>query len=445
MEIQNFFKIGLTLRFFINKIVDVLILNTNVFLKNTKGVENMSLSKLGLLPRLLIGIAVGMLLGSLGSVSGVGDSLAFIVMVRAFSTFTSLFSMFLSFIIPLLIISFVAVGMADLGKRANKLFGITLGLAYLSTILAGFSAYFLGAAILPGTIAAISGKAAAGATFDPFITIKVAPVFDVMTALVLSFVLGIGMANGKGTVMLNFFREMQEIVAKVLTKVVIPLIPIHVGGLFCKLGAQGELVATAKIFLSLYACILLYQLFYLLFQFGASSVICRHNNYKYIKNILPAYFTAVGTQSSASTIPVNLDCAKKNGIKDEIADFCIPLCATIHLAGDTICLVLGSMGIMIAMGMDISLTLFTPFIFMLGITMVAAPGVPGGGVMAALGIITSMLGFTEPMQQLIISLHFSQDSFGTATNVAGDQALTMIVDKLDGEAVEEPVAEEVIE
>lgn len=437
-----FCKGVLTLRLFMNKIKDVFILDTNVFIKNTEGVRRMSLSKLGLLPRLLIGIIAGMFLGSLGSVAGIGDSLGFVIMVRAFSTFTSLFSMFLSFIIPLLIISFVAVGMADLGKRANKLFGITLGLAYLSTVIAGFSAYFLGAAILPGTIESIAGKAAAGAAFDPFITIKVAPVCDVMTALVLSFVLGIGMANGKGTAMLGFFREMQEIVAKVLVKVVIPLIPIHVGGLFCKLGAQGELVATAKIFISLYVCILAFQLIYLVFQFGASSLICGKNNYKYIKNILPAYFTAVGTQSSASTIPVNLEAAKKNGIKAEIADFCIPLCATIHLAGDTICLVLGSMGIMMAMGMDVNLTLFTPFIFMLGITMVAAPGVPGGGVMAALGIITSMLGFTEPMQQLIISLHFSQDSFGTATNVTGDQALTMIVDKFDGESVSEAETEE---
>lgn len=395
----------------------------------------MSLMKLNLLPRLILGIIGGMILGSLGSWLNIQDTLIFIGIVRAFSTFTSLFSMFLSFIIPLLIISFVAVGMADLGKRANKLFGITLGLAYLSTIVAGFSAYFLGSAILPGIIAPFSGSADAGAAYDAFITIKVAPICDVMTALVLSFLIGIGMANGKGTTMLNFFRDMQDIVAKVLIKIVIPLIPIHVGGLFCKMAAQGKLVATAKIFISLYICIIAFQLIYLAFQFGVSSLICKKNNYKFIRNILPAYFTAVGTQSSASTIPVNLDCAYKNGIKQEIADFCIPLCATIHLAGDTICLTLGSMGIMMALGMDVNLTLFTPFIFMLGVTMVAAPGVPGGGVMAALGIITSMLGFTEPMQQLIISLHFSQDSFGTATNVTGDQALTMIVDKIDGDKV----------
>ncbi len=405
----------------------------------------MGFSRLGLLPRLLLGIAGGMLLGSLGTIMDIQDTLLFDAMIRAFATFTSLFSTFLSFIIPLLIISFVSVGMADLGQRANKLFGITLGLAYLSTIGAGFSAYFLGSAILPGTIAPFSGSAVAGAAYDPFITIKVEPICDVMTALVLSFVLGIGMANSKGKALLDMFREMQEIISRVLTKIIIPLIPVYVAGLFCKLAAQGKLVATAKIFISLYVCILAFQIVYLAFQFGVSSIICHRNNYKLIKNILPAYATAVGTQSSASTIPINLDCAKKNGIKSEIADFCIPLCATIHLAGDTICLVLGSMGIMIAMGMDVNLTLFTPYIFMLGVTMVAAPGVPGGGVMAALGIITSMLGFTEPMQQLIISLHFSQDSFGTATNVTGDQALTFIVDKIDGDQfAEKPGTEEAL-
>ena len=405
----------------------------------------MFLSRVGLLPRLLIGIVAGMFLGSLGPWLGMQESFLFVAMVRAFSTFTSLFSTFLSFIIPLLILSFVAVGMADLGKRANKLFGITIGLAYISTIGAGFAAYFIGAAILPGTIENIAGKAAAGVAFPPFLELKVEPICGVMTALVLSFILGIGMANGKGKAMFGFFSELQQIITKVLTKIVIPLIPIHVGGLFCKLGAQGELVATAKIFISLYICILVLQILYIVFQFGVSSAICGKNNFKYIKNILPAYFTAVGTQSSASTIPVNLNCAYKSGIKREIADFCIPLCATIHLAGDTICLVLGPMGIMMAMGMDVNLTLFVPYIFMLGVTMVAAPGVPGGGVMAALGIITSMLGFTEPMQQLIISLHFSQDSFGTATNVTGDQALTMIVDRFDGgEVIEESASEEAL-
>lgn len=266
-----------------------------------------------------------------------------------------------------------------------------------------------------------------------------------MTGLMLAFILGIGMANlkiGRAGKLLEVLREMRDIITKTLTKIIIPLIPIYVGCLFCKLAAQGKIVATAKIFISLYVCILLLQVLYIALQFAISGAVCRKNNFRYIPRILPAYFTAVGTQSSASTIPVNLKCARNSNISEDVTNFCIPLCATIHLAGDTICLVLGTMGIMMAMGMDVSLSLFTPYIFMLGITMVAAPGVPGGGVMAALGIITSMLGFTEPMQQLIISLHFSQDSFGTATNVTGDQALAMIIDKVSGNADTAPAGAE---
>jgi Na+/H+-dicarboxylate symporter len=155
-----------------------------------------------------------------------------------------------------------------------------------------------------------------------------------------------------------------------------------------------------------------------------------------MKNAAPAYFTALGTQSSASTIPIALNCAYNNNINNDVADFVVPLCATINLNGDTICLVLGSMGIMLASGITPTFAMFAPFVFMLGVTMVAAPGVPGGGVMSALGLITSMLGFTDPMQQLIIALHFSQDSFGTATNVTGDQAIALIVDKVDRSASE---------
>lgn len=399
----------------------------------------------GLLTKLLLGIVGGIVLGSLGSWLGFHDAPAYEGMIRLFSTFTSLFSTFLSFIIPLLIVAFVAVGMADLSKQANKLFGITIFLAYASTILAGYISYFFGIAVLPNFIQSFSGSIADVNPYDPFLVIKVAPVFDVMTGLMLAFILGIGMANlkiGRSGKLLEVLREMRDIITKTLTKIIIPLIPIYVGCLFCKLAAQGKIVATAKIFISLYVCILLLQVLYIALQFAISGAVCRKNNFRYIPRILPAYFTAVGTQSSASTIPVNLKCARNSNISEDVTNFCIPLCATIHLAGDTICLVLGTMGIMMAMGMDVSLSLFTPYIFMLGITMVAAPGVPGGGVMAALGIITSMLGFTEPMQQLIISLHFSQDSFGTATNVTGDQALAMIIDKVSGNADTAPAGAE---
>lgn len=392
---------------------------------------HMKEKKLGLLTKLLLGILSGILIGSLGELLHIEDTVAFHGIVRAFATFTSLFSTFLNFIIPLLIVSFVAVGLADLGKKANKLFGITLLIAYLSTVIAGFLAFALGKAFLPSLIKPIESTSIAANSFEAFFTITADPVFGVMTALILAFLLGLGMANSKGATLLGCIRDLQEIISRTLNKVIIPLIPIHIAGLFCKIAAEGELFPTIKMFLKLYLCILVFQWGYIIVQFLFTSLVTKENQLKKLKTIFPAYFTALGTQSSASTIPVNLDCAKKNGIKDDIADFVIPLGATIHLAGDTICLVIGAMGIMLANGLTPTISIFSPFIFMLGVTMVAAPGVPGGGVMAALGLISSLLGFTEPMQQLIISLHFSQDSFGTACNVTGDQAIATLVNKID--------------
>lgn len=386
---------------------------------------------LGILPKLLLGILIGILVGSLGNLFNVSDAPAFRLVIEISATFTSLFSTFLQFLIPLLIVSFVAVGLADLGQKANKLFLVTLLLAYCSTVLAGLLAYFFGYAVLPQWISPISSMNTSGTEFSPLFTISVDPVFGVMTALILAFVLGIGLANIKGERLLGCLKDLQQIITLTLKKIIIPLIPVYIATQFAGIAAPGELFSTIKMFIMLFVMILVFQWVYLLVQFGIASVLTRENQFRKIKNVIPAYFTALGTQSSAATIPVNLECAYKNKITKDVADFCIPLCATIHLAGDTVCLVLGTMGIMLASGMSPDFGLYLPFILMLGVTMVAAPGVPGGGVMAALGIIGSMLGFTESMQSLIISLHFSQDSFGTATNIMGDQAIAFVVDAVD--------------
>lgn len=386
---------------------------------------------LGLLFRLIAGIVLGTLIGLSGGWFGIAQSAGFVTVIRLLATFTSLFSTFLSFMIPLIILSFITVGMAELGKKANRLFGLTLLLAYGTTALSGLLTFLIGKAVLPGIIQPIAGNVLESSAFDPLFTIDVPPVFGVMTALVLAFVLGIGMANIKGVSLLGVCRDLQNIVTDVLRHIIIPLIPLHIAGLFAGIAAEGRLFATVKMFASLYAIIVVLQLLYILSQFALASVVSRKNRMGALKNAAPAYFTALGTQSSASTIPVALECAYSNDVSEDVASFVVPLCATINLNGDTICLVLGSMGIMLASGITPTLQVFLPFILMLGVTMVAAPGVPGGGVMAALGLIGSMLGFTDPMQQLIIALHFSQDSFGTAANVTGDQAIAIIVDQFD--------------
>lgn len=388
---------------------------------------------LGLLPKLMIAIIIGVILGSSKQILNLSgfSSEVYDFFIKLLVTFKGLFSTFLSFVIPLLIVSFVTVGLAELGKKANNLFKITIILAYVSTIFAGFTAYFLGIFILPNFITSIVATDVTKVSFTPLFTIEIAPLFGVMTALVLAFVLGLGIANNDEKKLFQVINELQQIIIKVLEKIIIPLIPYYIAASFAQIAASGELFATIKIFAELFVMILVFQWLYILVQFLISSVVCKKNNFKNLINIFPAYVTAVGTQSSAATIPVNLQCAKKNNISEDIRDFVIPLGATIHLAGDTICLVIGAIGIMLMNGVEPTLALFTPFILMLGVTMVAAPGVPGGGVMAAIGIIESILGFTTSMQSLIIALHFSQDSFGTATNITGDQAIAMIVDHLD--------------
>lgn len=381
--------------------------------------------------KLIVAIVIGILIGSIGTVFGVSEAAWFSVVIRSLVTFGDLFGTFLNFIIPLLIVSFVSVGLAELGRKANRLFGVTIITAYGFTVIAGLLSFVIGSALLPSLIHPITGEAGATYTYDTFFTLEIKPLFDVMPALVLAFTLGLGMANIKSDALYKATRDFRDIISLVIEKILIPLIPLYILCLFANIAATGELASTLSMFLLLLVLIIVSQYGEIVVEFGIAAGISRRNTFKALPHVLPAYVTALGTKSSAATIPVNLQCAYKDGIDKEVADFVIPLCATIHLAGDTTCLVLGCMGIMLAEGMAPTFALFLPFILMLGVMMIAAPGVPGGGVMAALGAISGMLGFTEAMQQLIISLHLTQDSFGTACNITGDHAIGFVVDSFE--------------
>ena len=186
------------------------------------------------------------------------------------------------------------------------------------------------------------------------------------------------------------------------------------------------------VFIKIIGVIFLLHIFLLVFQYSIAALFVRKNPFRLLGRMMPAYFTALGTQSSAATIPVTLEQTKKNGVSADIAGFVIPLCATIHLSGSTLKIVACALALMIMQGMPFDFPLFAGFIFMLGITMVAAPGVPGGAIMAALGILQSMLGFDESAQALMIALYIAMDSFGTACNVTGDGAIALIIDKVMG-------------
>lgn len=382
--------------------------------------------KLGLLPKLIIAIVLGIVVGSFGPEG----------LVRILATFNGLFGNFLSFSIPLIILGFVAPGVGELGAKAGKLLAITAGIAYVSTILAGSLAYFVASIVLPMILAGeslnVNPANPEEALLSPYFTVEMPPIFDVMTALLIAFTIGLGIASIKGNTIKNFMEEFQAIIEKLISKIIIPLLPFHILGIFANMTYAGQVATILSVFSKVFVMVILLHITVLIIQFIIGGTLAGGNPFRLLRNMIPAYFTALGTQSSAATIPVTLKQTKENGVQDEIADFVIPLCATIHLSGSTITLVSCSMAIMMLNNMTTSFTIMFPFILMLGITMVAAPGVPGGAVVAALGILESILGFPQALLSLMIALYVAQDSFGTATNVTGDCAIALMVNRISG-------------
>lgn len=382
--------------------------------------------KLGLLPKLIIAIVLGIVVGSFGPEG----------LVRILATFNGLFGNFLSFSIPLIILGFVAPGVGELGAKAGKLLAITAGIAYVSTILAGSLAYFVASIVLPMILAGeslnVNPANPEEALLSPYFTVEMPPIFDVMTALLIAFTIGLGIASIKGNTIKNFMEEFQAIIEKLISKIIIPLLPFHILGIFANMTYAGQVATILSVFSKVFVMVILLHITVLIIQFIIGGTFAGGNPFRLLRNMIPAYFTALGTQSSAATIPVTLKQTKENGVQDEIADFVIPLCATIHLSGSTITLVSCSMAIMMLNNMTTSFTIIFPFILMLGITMVAAPGVPGGAVVAALGILESILGFPQALLSLTIALYVAQDSFGTATNVTGDCAIALMVNRISG-------------
>ena len=276
----------------------------------------------------------------------------------------------------------------------------------------------------------------------PYFVVAMPPLMDVMTALLLSFTIGLGLSYIEGTALKDGFTDFKEIITMLIEAVIIPLLPLHIFGIFLNMTVSGQVAGIIAMFLKVILVIFVLHVLLLLMQFSLAGSVSHKNPLRLLRNMLPAYATALGTQSSAATIPVTLAQAIKNGVRQNIAIFVIPLCATIHLAGSTMKIVACAMAILLMSGEPITLTSFAGFILMLGITMVAAPGVPGGAIMAALGLLQSMLGFNETLQALMIALYIAMDSFGTACNVTGDGAIAILVDKIAGKTVEKEVSQD---
>jgi Na+/H+-dicarboxylate symporter len=379
---------------------------------------------MALILKLITGIILGMLCGLYAPTE----------LIRLLITFKGLFGELLFFTVPLLILFFITSGIAALPRNSGKLLGRTLSFAYLSTVTAGTLAFLVASIVVPMLTTSYAANIPMETEqLTAFITMEIPPVISVMSALVLAFIFGLGIASTQSEQLKQLSDQGRDVIQVLLEKVIIPLLPLYIAGEFAQMAASGTVFTTLKTF----AIVLLLAVFmhwcWILTLFTIAGVKAGRSPLALVKAMLPAYFTALGTMSSAATIPVSLQATKNNGVKPDVANFTVPLCATIHLSGSTITIVSCAVAVM-AMhnGLEIpSLLTMLPFIFMLGVVMLAAPGVPGGAVMSAVGLLGSMLGFGETAIALMIALYMAQDSFGTACNVTGDGAIAVLVDKAD--------------
>ena len=375
-----------------------------------------------LLFKVFCGIALGILLGNYAP-----DWL-----YRILITFKSLFANFLNFSIPLIMIGLIMPSIGDLEKNAGKLLAITVVIAYGFTLFSGFSTYFVGDTLFSSLLEneQIGTLEDHSRLLPPYFTIDMPPIFDVMTALLLSFIVGIGLSVREAPVLTNVVKEFGDIVKWLITKAIIPVLPYYIMTIFAEITFSGQVASVMVVFFKLIIILFIMHIVLLLLQYIFAGLISGKNPIKSLGAMLPAYATALGTQSSAATIPVTLRQSLKLGISQRIAGFVIPLCATIHLSGSTMKITACALALMMLQGTPYDFSMFAGFIMMLGIIMVAAPGVPGGAIMAALGVLHSMLGFDENQQALMVALYIAMDSFGTACNVTGDGAVALIVDKI---------------
>ena len=374
-----------------------------------------------LILKLIAGIVAGILVGFYVPLTG----------VELLFTVKELIGQIISFTIPLIIPFFIASGIAGLPKGSGHLLGKTVGFAYSSTVIAGTLAFLLVSAVIPFLSGGITFEAEVATEIGSFIDIEIPPLMGVMTALATAFIFGIGMSQLELDTLKKVSDQGRDVIDALLSKVIIPALPFYIAGVFAEMTVAGTVVDTLQTFGVVLIAALVMHWLWLSVLYIATGILLKRNPLELVKNMLPAYFTALGTMSSAATIPVSLQSSKANNVKEDVANFTVPLCATIHLSGSTITIVTCAMAVMfLSPGMEVpSLMGMLPFIFMLGVVMIAAPGAPGGAVMSALGLLTSMLGFNEGAVALMIALYLAQDSFGTACNVTGDGIIALWVDR----------------
>lgn len=371
--------------------------------------------------KLIAGILAGLLLGLYAPEW----------VARLLFTAKTVIGQLISFTIPLIILFFITSGIASLPKNSGRLLGNTVALAYGSTLVAGTLAFLVASQLIPMLTSEATLASQEGTKLASYITMEIPPLFGVMSALAAAFVFGIGISATGARELRSVADQGRDIIDLLLARVIIPLLPFYIAGVFVEMTVEGTVFTTLKTFGVVLVMAIVMHWLWLSVLFVGTGLALGRSPATLIKNMLPAYFTAIGTMSSAATIPVALKASKNNGVSDAIANFTVPLCATIHLSGSTITLVTCATAVMFLsehLAIPSLLDMF-PFIMMLGVVMIAAPGAPGGAVMSALGLLTSMLGFGDASIALMIALYLAQDSFGTACNVTGDGVIALWADR----------------
>ena len=424
-----------------------------------------------LLIKIIIAIILGIILGFLFKIIPFGEEFG-----RLLITLGKLFSNFLSFIVPLLVVGLVAPGIGHLGKDAGKLLLITVAIAYIFTLFSGFGTYFVTSLIYPFMLdnaTIFQTNAHVENSIAPYFTLDMPPVLSVTSALIFAFVIGFGLAVTKTDKLMDVIDDLRIIINKIIVSVIIPLLPFYILTIFMNITYVGEIGKVLSVFVKIIILIFILTVVLLLIFFSIAGLVAKKNPIHLLRKMMPAYITALGTSSSAATIPVTLEATLSNGVRRSIASFVIPLCATINLSGSMLKIVACAFAIIYTHGMvieykvveeikpateitasasindagekskvnvvekrevvkrtEITFGVIVAFIFTLAVAMVAAPGVPGGAIVTAQAVLTSVLGFSPELYGLMFALYIVMDSFGTATNVTGDGAVAIIIDKI---------------
>lgn len=385
--------------------------------------------RIGLIGRILIAMAAGVGLGFLFMHAGAAGEVG----VRTFKTFNVLFAQLLKFIVPLLILGLVTPAIADAGKGAGKLLMAVMVLSYVSTCAASLFAYFTAGHLLPLYVAKGAVAAAGeGAKILPYVEIKIPPVCDVLTALALSFMVGIGVIVTGGETVKRMFEEFGEIVKLVILKVIIPGLPLYIMTMICEMTASGKLGTMAGTMVKVIGTGWALSVVFLVLLYLLAALVVRCNPFKALWRMAPAYLTGLSISSSSAVIPVTLECCERNGVSKDIRNFVVPLCANVHMVGSAVKMIASALAVIIIYDLSVSFGQFLHFTLMFAIAAVAAPGVMCGVLMASLGFVESVLGLNQEQISVMLAFYMALDGYGPAANVTGDGAIALVCDKFFG-------------